>query len=75
MQKATDYSGQIEMLKQEIASLRNETSTIAKSAVPVPAQSDIRVPTHEEFMALGDGLDGWRALEELGQRALHGANF
>ena len=75
MQKATDYSGQIEMLKHEIASLRNETSTIAKSAVPVPAQSDIRVPSHEEFMALGDGLDGWRALEELGQRALHGANF
>jgi len=75
MQKATDYSGQIEMLKQEIASLRNETSTIAKSAVPVPAQSDIRVPTHEEFMALGDGLDGWRALEELGQRALHGGNL
>lgn len=75
IQKATDYSGQIEMLKHEIASLRNETSTIAKSAVPVPAQSDIRVPTHEEFMALGDGLDGWRALEELGQRALHGANF
>ncbi len=75
MQKANDYSGQIEMLKHEIASLRNETSTIAKSAVPVPAQSDIRVPSHEEFMALGDGLDGWRALEELGQRALHGANF
>ena len=75
IQKATDYSGQIEMLKQEIASLRNQTSTIAKSAVPVPAQSDIRVPSHDEFMALGDGLDGWRALEELGQRALHGANF
>jgi HK97 family phage prohead protease len=75
IQKATDYSGQIEMLKHEIASLRNQTSTIAKSAVPVPAQSDIRVPTHDEFMALGDGLDGWRALEELGQRALHGANF
>ena len=75
MQKANDYSGQIEMLKHEIASLRNETSTIAKSAVPVPAQSDIRVPTHEEFMALGDGLDGWRALEELGQRALHGGNL
>ena len=75
MQKATDYSSQIEMLKHEIAGLRQETSTISKSAVPVPAQSDIRVPTHEEFMALGDGLDGWRAIEELGQRALHGANF
>ena len=75
MQKATDYSSQIEMLKHEIAGLRQETSTISKSAVPVPAQSDIRVPTHEEFMALGDGLDGWRAIEKLGQRALHGANF
>jgi len=75
LQKANDYSGQIEMLKHEIASLRNQTSTITKSAVPVPAQSDIRVPSHDEFMALGDGLDGWRALEELGQRALHGANF
>ena len=46
---------------------------IQKSAVPVPAQSDIRVPTHEEFAALGNGIDGWRALEELGQRAMHGS--
>ena len=75
VQKSKDYSSQIEMLKQEIASLKQENSTITKSAVPMPEQSQIRVPTHEEFAALGNELDGWRALEELGQRALYGGNL
>jgi len=72
VQKSKDYSSQIEMLKQEIENLKQENSTITKSAVPMPEQSQIRVPTHEEFAALGNELDGWRALEELGQRALYG---
>jgi len=72
VQKSKDYSSQIEMLKHEIESLKQENSTITKSAVPMPEQSQIRVPTHEEFAALGNELDGWRALEELGQRALYG---
>ena len=75
VQKSKDYSSQIEMLKHEIASLKQENSTITKSAVPMPEQSQIRVPTHEEFAALGNELDGWRALEELGQRALYGGNL
>lgn len=72
VQKSKDYSSQIDMLKQEIDNLKQENSTITKSAVPMPEQSQIRVPTHEEFAALGSELDGWRALEELGQRALYG---
>lgn len=72
IQKANDHGSQIAALKAEIASLKQTNSEIVKSAVPVPNQSDIRVPTHEEFAALGDGIDGWRALEELGQRALRG---
>ena len=72
IQKANDHGSQIAALKAEINSLRQENSEIVKSAVPVPNQTDIRVPTHDEFAALGDGIDGWRALEELGQRALRG---
>lgn len=72
VQKAQDYGSQIAMLKQEISDLRSVNADIQKSAVAVPSESDIRVPTHEEFAALGDGIDGWRALEELGQRALYG---
>tara|TARA_R110000851_G_scaffold220568_3_gene373390 strand:- start:49361 stop:50665 length:1305 start_codon:yes stop_codon:yes gene_type:complete len=74
IQKENDHGSQIQALKQEISGLRQQNNDIVKSAVPVPGQSDIRVPTHEEFAALGDGLDGWRALEELGQRALRGNN-
>jgi len=73
VQKSRDYGSQIAALTQEIESLRTTNAEIQKSAVPVPAQSDIRVPTHEEFAALGNDIDGWRALEELGQRALHGS--
>lgn len=74
IQKANDHGSQIAALKAEIASLRNTNAEIQKSAAPIPSQSDIRIPTHEEYAALGNGLDGWRALEELGQRALFGGN-
>ena len=73
IQKENDYSTQINALKNEIAGLRQTNTEIQKSAVPVPSQTDVRVPTHDEFAALGNGLDGWRTLEELGQRALQGS--
>lgn len=72
IQKENDHGSQINALKAEIESLRTDNAEIQKSAVPVPAQSDVRVPTHDEFAALGNGIDGWKALEELGQRALQG---
>jgi HK97 family phage prohead protease len=75
IQKENDHGSQINALKAEIANLRKENTDVLKSAAPIPSQSDIRVPSHEEFAAMGDGLDGWRALEELGQRALRGSNF
>ena len=71
VRKSRDYSTQIESLKAEIATLRTENTEIQKSAPAVP-QSDIRVPTNEEFANMGDGLDGWRATEELARRALRG---
>jgi HK97 family phage prohead protease len=74
IQKANDHGSQIAALKAEIANLRNTNAEIQKSAAPIPSQSDIRVPTHEEYAALGDGIEGWRALEELGQRAMLGGN-
>jgi HK97 family phage prohead protease len=70
IQKANDHGSQIAALKAEITNLRNTNAEIQKSAAPIPSHSDVRVPTHEEFAALGDNLEGWRALEELGQRAL-----
>ena len=75
IQKQNDHGSQINALKAEIANLRTNNAEIQKSAAPIPTQSDIRVPTHEEFAALGDGIDGWRALEELGQRAMYGDNI
>ena len=74
IQKANDHGSQIAALKAEIATLRNSNAEIQKSAAPIPSHSDIRVPTHEEYAALGDGIEGWRALEELGQRAMFGGN-
>ena len=74
IQKQNDHGSQILALKAEIANLRNTNAEIQKSAAPIPSQSDIRVPTHEEYAALGDGIEGWRALEELGQRAMLGGN-
>lgn len=71
VQKASDYSGQIATLKAEIDSLRStavETASIQKSDV-----SDIRIPTHEEFAAMGNDLDAWIATEDLARRALRGA--
>jgi len=70
VQKSKDYSGQIEALKSEIASLRTTNSEIQKSAVVQP--TDIRVPTHEEYAAMGTDLDGWRAVEDLARRAVRG---
>jgi len=72
IQKANDHGSQIAALKAEISNLRNTNAEIQKSAAPIPSQSDIRVPTHDEYAALGNGIEGWRALEELGQRALFG---
>ena len=72
MQKASDYSGQIAALQQEIASLRTVNADIQKSAVAVPTTSDIRIPSHEEFNAMGSDLDGWRAVEDLARRAIRG---
>ncbi len=72
MQKASDYSGQIAALQQEIASLRTVNADIQKSAVAVPTTSDIRIPTHEEFNAMGSDIDGWRAVEDLARRAIRG---
>ena len=71
VQKASDYSGQIATLKAEIESLRStavESASIQKSDV-----SDIRIPTHEEFAAMGNDLDAWIATEDLARRALRGA--
>jgi len=70
--KSNDFSSQIASLKAEINSLRTENAEIQKSAVPVPSENAVRVPTHEEYAALGNGLDAWRALEELGQRSIGG---
>jgi len=70
--KSNDFSSQIASLKAEINSLRTENAEIQKSAVPMPSESSVRVPTHEEYAALGNGLDAWRALEELGQRSIGG---
>jgi HK97 family phage prohead protease len=71
VRKSRDYSGQIDALKAEISSLRSESADIVKSASAVP-ETDIRVPTNEEFSQMGDGIDGWRATEELARRALRG---
>jgi HK97 family phage prohead protease len=71
VQKANDYAGQIATLKAEIENLRTENSEIQKSAVAVPT-SDIRIPSHEEFAAMGNDIDAWRATEDLARRALRG---
>lgn len=71
VQKENDYGGQISTLKAEIENLRSENTEIQKSATAVPT-SDIRIPTHEEFAAMGNDLDAWRATEDLARRALRG---
>lgn len=73
--KSKDFTSQIASLKAEIDSLRTENNAIQKSFVPVPSENAVRVPTHEEYAALGNGLDAWRALEELGQRSMVGGNL
>ena len=71
VQKAKDYGGQIASLKSQIENLRSENSEIVKSAVASPT-TDIRIPTHEEFAAMGNDIDAWRATEDLARRALRG---
>jgi len=71
VQKSKDYGGQISTLKAEIENLRSENNDIQKSAVATPT-TDIRIPTHEEFAAMGTDLDAWRATEDLARRALRG---
>lgn len=70
MRKSQDYSTQIAALSAEIENLRSTGGDIQKSAET--ATSDIRVPSHEEFAAMGNDLEGWRAVEELARRAVRG---
>ena len=49
----------------------SENTEIQKSASAVPS-TDIRVPTNEEFAAMGSDLEAWRATEQLARRALTG---
>ncbi len=72
VRKANDFGGQIAALRDEIASLNQQNADIQKSAVPVPSQTSVRVPTHDEYAQMGSGIDGWRAAEELARRALRG---
>jgi len=68
--KASDYSGQISSLKAEIDSLRS--TTVESASIKKSDMSDIRIPTHEEFAAMGNDLDAWIATEDLARRALRG---
>lgn len=72
IRKQRDFGGQIEALRSEIASLRTENMDLQKSATPSPTQTSVRVPTNEEFGAMGTGLDAWKATEALARRALRG---
>jgi len=72
IQKANDFGGQINSLRAEIASLKQENSSLQKSVVAEPATTSVRVPTHDEFAAMGNGVDGWLAAEDLARRALRG---
>tara|TARA_B100000902_G_scaffold398113_1_gene463826 strand:+ start:2360 stop:3703 length:1344 start_codon:yes stop_codon:yes gene_type:complete len=71
VQKANDFGGQISALKAEIASLNTQNTEIQKSATASP-HTDIRVPSNEEFAAMGNDLESWRATEQLARRALTG---
>jgi HK97 family phage prohead protease len=73
MRKANDVGVQLNSLRQEIAMLKSENASLQKSDfAPTQPSTSIRVPTHEEFNAMGTDLDGWRAAEMLAQRALRG---
>lgn len=72
LQKANDFGSQINSLRAEIASLKQENSSLQKSVVAEPATTSVRVPTHDEFAAMGNGVDGWLAAEDLARRALRG---
>ncbi len=70
MRKSQDYSSQIAALSAEIENLRSTGAEIQKSVAD--PTTEIRVPSHEEFAALGNDLEGWRAVEELARRAVRG---
>lgn len=72
IQKQSDFGGQIAALRQEIAGLQSQNTDLQKSVSPTPSATSVRVPSHEEFNAMGSGLDGWRAAEDLARRALRG---
>jgi HK97 family phage prohead protease len=72
VQKANDFGGQINALRDEISSLKQENTDLQKSAVAEPTTTSVRVPTHEEYAAMGNGVDGWIAAEDLARRALRG---
>ena len=72
IQKQSDFGSQINALRSEIQGLRTENTDLQKSVTPTPSETSIRVPSHEEFGAMGTGLDGWRAAEDLARRALRG---
>jgi len=73
MRKANDVGVQLNSLREEIAMLKSENASLQKSDVsPTQPTTSIRVPTHDEFNAMGTDLDGWRAAEMLAQRALRG---
>jgi hypothetical protein len=72
VQKANDFGGQINSLRNEILSLKQENTDLQKSVVAEPATTSVRVPTHDEFNAMGNGVDGWLAAEDLARRALRG---
>ena len=72
IQKQSDFGGQISALRDEIAGLQNQNTDLQKSVSPTPSETSVRVPSHEEFNAMGTGLDGWRAAEDLARRALRG---
>lgn len=72
VRKQNDFGGQINQLRHEVASLKQENTDLQKSAVAVPETTSVRIPTHEEFNAMGSGIDGWLAAEDLARRALRG---
>ncbi len=72
IQKQNDFGSQINSLRNEILSLKQENTDLQKSVVAEPATTSVRVPTHEEFNAMGNGVDGWLAAEDLARRALRG---
>jgi HK97 family phage prohead protease len=73
IRKQNDVGVQLNALREEIGMLKNENAGLQKSDIsPTTPSTSIRVPTHDEFNAMGTDLDGWRAAEMLARRALRG---